>query len=724
MNNDRHPIKRVKFVDADYKKVDPPKGGGAKSFKTVTQAFRQELVLSIKHIAEELGEANDIQGVAVVTVEERAEAKSHRPTGIFNDNTCPFFGDIGFGKFLIQVSPDRLRALSARVSKASGKAPEAQLSTIKSIEPYHTEVLVGDGSDTIYVRLFRFNDSVENQRIDAQFESFLDRLQAKWEKSPFESIRVYKLFDVTPHLIEQIVQFSTISRITSANSIEISHQVLSDVAPNPIKVDEPDAEVDYPVVGVVDSGINIDCPHVSPWVYGVHQYVAIDRSLYHGSFVAGLVSNARPLNGGDGRFTSSQSKVLSVEVLDKNGGDVINVMSALSEVAQQHPEIKVWNLSMGSTVPASPRFISEFAILLDEFQSTYNCLCVVSAGNYVDQPFRSWPPIGGLNDGISSPGDSVKALTVGSLAHVDGFVKNNEPSHFSRRGPVSNFIQKPEVVHYGGNAVINPVTGAVKRLGVNSISDHCSLADDIGTSFSAPMVSTLAANLFHKIGASSSPQLVKALLVHSANLNSNIKGDDKHFYGWGIPAELDDILTVSDHEITIVMEGMAKKSYEVEKLPFPIPECLRTEDGKVRGEFFITLVYDTPFEPEKAYEYCQINMNVGLGEYADDGSFSSSVPREYDYEFEKKRVTEGDKWSPVKVYQKRFPQGTNVENWRLRLDILNREGFEPSEMVPFVVIITLRDIDGEAPVYNEMSRLMDEWAWDVDNLVIEPKIQV
>ena len=55
--------------------------------------------------------------------------------------------------------------------------------------------------------------------------------------------------------------------------------------------------------------------------------------------------------------------------------------------------------------------------------------------------------------------------------------------------------------------------------------------------------------------------------------------------------------------------------------------------------------------------------------------------------------------------------------WRLKLDALNREGFESSEMVPFVVIITLRDIDREVPVYNEMSRLMGEQVWDVTNLV-------
>jgi hypothetical protein len=351
-------------------------------------------------------------------------------------------------------------------------------------------------------------------------------------------------------------------------------------------------------------------------------------------------------------------------------------------------------------------------------------MCVVSAGNYDGLPRRPWPPISGLSDGISAPGDSVKSITVGSLAHVDGFVGNYEPSHFSRRGPVSNYITKPEVVHYGGNAVFD--TPKPYALGVNSINDQCSLADSIGTSFSAPLVSTIAANLFHKIGSSASPELVKALIVHSANLENNIKGDEKHFYGWGVPTDVEEILTDSDHEITFVMEGRAIKNQVLKKFPFPIPECLRTKDGKVRGEFFITLVYDSPLNPQNAYEYCQVNLDVALGKFDDNGMFNGKVPQENDgYEFEKDMVSKGGKWSPVKVYKKRFPQGIDVEHWKLKLDLMNRDGFEhEGEAIPFALIITLRDIDGEAPVYNEMSRLMEEQNWDVSNLAIEQEIRV
>jgi hypothetical protein len=54
-----------------------------------------------------------------------------------------------------------------------------------------------------------------------------------------------------------------------------------------------------------------------------------------------------------------------------------------------------------------------------------------------------------------------------------------------------------------------------------------------------------------------------------------------------------------------------------------------------------------------------------------------------------------------------------------------REGYEAEGvMVPFSLIITIRDIDGEQPVYNQMSQLMDQYNWDVSNLVVDTQIQV
>jgi hypothetical protein len=732
MTEGRNPIKRVKFSDIDYSPARVPSGfGEPKNFKSVTQAFREELVSSISNITEQLKNSGSVYSVAVVVLEEGAEAKSHRPNKIFNARTCPFLGDIGFGRLLIEVDEKRLAKLSNRILNSDVKSVTPQISTIKSIEPYQPEIFIQNNTVSVNIRLFRFENSQVNKSIDMKFEIFLDEIGAEWKKLPVESIRIYKVYsgpNFNPRdseLLNKIIQSGVIARITTANDITLTPMVVAGIENNPITFLAPLAGVEYPVVGVVDSGVKADCPHLTPWIDGIEQHVVYKRDLFHGSFVSGLISNAYRLNGNDSRFPRSQSKVVSVEVLDENGGSIDDILFGLEDAAEKYPQIRVWNLSLGSKSPVSKSFVSEMAIMLDAFQKRHNCLCVIAAGNYEEQPFRTWPPQSiPLNDGVSAPGDSIMAITVGSLAHVDGHVKIDEPSHFSRRGPVSNYMQKPEVVHYGGNAVLNTPNPYV--LGVKSISDACNLEGNMGTSFSTPLVSTIAANLFSKIGDDALPTTVKALIIHSASLKNTIDGDEKHFYGWGVPSDLDDILNNSDQEITIVMEGQATKSFELSKLPFPIPDCMRTVDNKVRGEFFITLVYDPELNPQYASEYCQVNLNAKLGKIDENNSFESKVPLDNGgYEYERDLVMDGSKWSPVKVYKKSFKNGINVENWKLVIEVMGREGYDPEGvMVPFSLIITLRALDEGAQVYNEMSRLMEQHAWNVSNLVVESEIQV
>jgi serine protease AprX len=197
-----------------------------------------------------------------------------------------------------------------------------------------------------------------------------------------------------------------------------------------------------------------------------------------------------------------------------------------------------------------------------------------------------------------------------------------------------------------------------------------------------------------------------------------------------LPLDIDEILSVKDYEMTMAMEGFAKSGEEVQKLPFPIPDCLRTPEGKVRAEFVMTLVYDPPVNANKAFEYCQVNLGVGLGsiEVEENGkkSFKSRVPNDLDtFNYEEELVKNGGKWSPVKVYKKTFPRGVDVDDWKLRVSMLTREGYDiKEELVPFTLIITIRDIDREQPVYNEMTKLINDYNWEVSNLGVRDAIKV
>jgi hypothetical protein len=56
------------------------------------------------------------------------------------------------------------------------------------------------------------------------------------------------------------------------------------------------------------------------------------------------------------------------------------------------------------------------------------------------------------------------------------------------------------------------------------------------------------------------------------------------------------------------------------------------------------------------------------------------------------------------VYKKRFPNGVDIKDWRIMASVMDRDGYEVQEvLIPFSIILTLRYIDKEKPVYNEMS---------------------
>jgi len=723
----KNPIKHIKFSTKDYFQPKPPRGGKTTYHKDVTPEFIQEIIHSIDVVADDLQEKNNNSKIAcaavVVELENTAISKSNRPNTVFNDKTCPFFGDVGFSKFLIKATPIGLKALKERILSSKSDSVLAAISTIKSISTFKPRITI-DGNSTFYtIRLLRFDDYHTNQRIDREFEEYLNKFSIQWEKFDSEVVCLYRVQLHSDSVNELCKQSVFVQSITSNKAVTEICKQNYDIGSTGVFMSHPE-DGDYPVVGIVDTGVSPFCEPLTPWVCGHLDLVPDTYKEYnHGTFVAGLISNASLLNNSIDDFPKSQAKIFSIEAIGSNGGDLYEIIQALYTVAKNNPNIRVWNLSLGDESPVDITCISEFALLLDEFQDRNNCLCIVSSGNYLSEDCRSWPPVQELDDRVCSPGDSIRALTVGSVAHKDGFVSVGEPSSFSRKGPVSNFVQKPEIVHFGGNLHLDGSHSP--EMAICSVGPDGKAAHDIGTSFSAPLVSTIAANLFHQLGERATPSLIKGLLIHSANLKGCTPKEYKEYYGWGVPADVDDILAVSDYETTLVMEGVAKKSFEIEKLPFPIPECLRTDDGKVRAEFFITLAYCPDLDPKKSFEYCQIDLNVGLGKI-EGGKFNSKVPLQSSTpKYEKDMTKSGDKWSPIKVYHKVFPKGTDIENWKLRLAVLNRDGYEAEGVeIPFSLIVTIRDIDREQPVYNEMSRLMEQYNWEVSDLVIDTRIKL
>lgn len=216
-----------------------------------------------------------------------------------------------------------------------------------------------------------------------------------------------------------------------------------------------------------------------------------------------------------------------------------------------------------------------------------------------------------------------------------------------------------------------------------------------------------------------SPTMVKALMVHSAQINSPDRDiAQRRYFGAGLPGDPGVVLYDSDSSFTMLFELDIIDSMKWRKAPYPIPPSLLYE-GKFRGEVIITAVYSPPLDPSAGAEYVRFNVDVGFGTFtANPGGephFKGCVPALGELGttgLEEAQVEHGGKWSPVKIYRRRFPKGMAGETWGLQATLLRR-AFEPQLAQPLrvVIAVTLRALDDNPNIYGEGRRLLAASNW-------------
>lgn len=749
MNKTDYPIKRI-VINANDHRPPRPMSGDSKVFGDgASPERRKELSKEVDKVIENFRSTfvkwPDLPAVAKVTLKKEALAKSHRPMALFSKRSCPIIGTLDFGEILVSATVDGLDELKDRIKNNHSKKQTANISAIEKIEPYDSKewsFVVNDRSK-IKLRLFDHKNEKINTQIKQSFYVF--------SKENNLSIKAFNygkktVLTVEPEgdTIEKLSKFIGLRSLSSMpnyvpTDIELTTSPVS--AASTDNFPPPDPDVEYPVVGVIDSGVCPNSSLISPWVIARETYVPQGQEDYsHGTMVAGLIANSRALNHSDLGFPASQCKVVDVNVFPKGSPiDEGFLVSVIEEVVKKHSDVKIWNLSLGGSRPVEINEFSDFANFLDEMHDDYGCLFVVASGNQ-NNP-KLWPTelVNDNENRLSSPGDSVRALTVGSIAHKDTantLVKKERVSPFSRVGPGPCHIPKPEIVHYGGNICRN---GMYAQTGILSLGPNNTIYESVGTSFATPIVSSQAAQLMQLLSEglkeSIPPERVKALLIHSAILNHQAPDAlSVRSFGFGKPGDIVDTLYCDPHCITMMFDVDLKHGgFEFERVPFPIPESLINSEGKFTGEVAMTLAYSPELDRSYASEYCRTNVDAGFGSYDFVGEennkrkFNSrvpSAPKNMNDLYEKSRIENGFKWSPIKAYHKVFPVGVLVDTWRLKLQVQRRaEEPMPDTRQMASLIISLRSLNPEQPIYNEAVQAMNKSGWIAEDIDLNIRIR-
>ena len=751
------PIKVVFPRKEDYK-APPPPGGSTKVFGIVDDALRASFATEVRevqrHFEAAFTQSKNVPAVAKVTLKPEAVAKSHRPSELFNSDTCPIIGGNKLGELYISVEPKGLDALASKIEQGESQKVEASISTLKAILPFTMEDVLGsttlaqlqdqvrDSRTPLRVRLFRHASPAKNALIDLTFERVAsENGVGQLEALDYaDGLRVYCARDVSADklaILANTIGIQSMSLFPDYKVVRTMSRALGNITPADFPA--PDPSINYPLVGIIDTGTDPNNPHLQAWVEERYEHVPRDfQDNDHGSFVAGLVVHGRKLNHNDPRFPSVSSRIIDVVALDRDGRiSEDELLIVIDDALKRFPLVKVWNLSLGQATPCTDNAFSEFGAALDERSSRHGVLFVVAAGNYNVSPFRTWPPQPGIDDDdrICPPADAIRAITVGSLAHLDTpntRVRREEPSPFSRRGPGPAYLIKPELTFYGGNC---DATGDYVQSGVVSIDGQGHRAENIGTSFANPLAATLAANVDAELRLKDqdSPRaLTKALMIHSAFIQNALPdGDRINYSGLGCPPDISSIINCRQSAATIIMQIPVSTKPVFGKRPFPMPSCLVTPEAGLQGEVFMTLMYEPPLDRNFGVEYCRCNVSASLGTIGHDlktGKEKYSrevnpVPKQLNSAYEEELVQQGYKWSPLKLYYRKFTNGPVDKPWRLTLDMLNRSDHESDEQQDVVLIITLRGKSDGLLVYDELVREMDRLGWGAIDLQLRSRLR-
>ena len=643
------------------------------------------------------------------------------------------------------------------------------LETFWEFEPF---VQIDAEESSYKVKLIDFQDYETNVAMQRVFEQLLISRKIEYQKTLYASqFPIYKIKNTSQAILDEFAKEDSWEMVFSIEPMPRYALALDSLqVDNSIDPIYPADGKRYETLGILDNGIS-QIPQLMPWMDKKRWTVYPDNviSSTHGTFVAGVALYGDILEGKDWighkgikLFDAAVFPDTSKEQLDED--DLIaNIQEAIEA---NHDKIKVWNLSISITREVSDTKFSDFAVALDALQEKYNILICKSAGNC--QNFAANLPKGRIHEGA----DSVRSLVVGSVAHEKGpydFSEIDNPSPFTRIGPGPEFIIKPEVSHYGGNAGVDS-NGQMVISGVKSFSVSGGIISNAGTSFSTPRVAALATGLFQELDEDFDPLLIKGLIIHSASYPKNLlvpTTERTKQMGFGIPQNTADILYNDPYEATLILRDTLSKGEYIDIMDFPMPKSL-IRNGYYTGQIIATLVYDPILDATQGIEYCQSNVDIKFGSYdtkkerdvqkrnilnpiGREGSqnlfreplYSKRRMKDSDGDFalkERLLIQYGDKYYPVKKYAVDLSElseankqqyATADKNWYLTLRGLfrehteqraNLERFVPSQEI--CLILTIRDPERTAHIYDDITQGLDAFNFWHSNIKITNDISV
>lgn len=572
------------------------------------------------------------------------------------------------------------------------------------VDSYFIEYLGVDNNDITYnersiISLFDTNtetiELLKSLNIDVLENRIIENNTVLLNKDEIELIK-----SKAPYLIS--MSMKDFSNMTPDDIKENNNSFTRNIA-------SPSTE---PTIGVIDTLFD-ESVYFSEWVEFKNMIdenipdIKNKENYKHGTRVSSIIvdgSQLNPkLNDNCGRF-----KVRHFGVALYNGFSAFSIIKQIKNIVLENKDIKVWNLSLGSDIEIQENFISPIAYLLDKIQVDNDVIFVIAGTN---------DRIGIKNTlKIASPADSVNALVVNSVNNSDN------PTTYSRRGPVLSFYIKPDVSYYGGDST--SLEECINTIGVENREDLVS-----GTSYAAPWISRKLAYLIHILGFSK--EEAKALIIDSAEKWGNkYKEEQIELIGHGVvPIDINNIIKSKNDEIRFVISGYAEM-YETYNLTLPIP----IHDNKYPFIAKATMCYFSTCNRSQGVDYTNEELDLKIGRIKDDEKIKS-INKDGQGEIgtyinEKRSRNEFRKWDNSKSIKEKYSSNNGErESYKNKLwgiNITKSMRFynkTTRDKIKFGLVVTLREINGENRIDEFIQRCFFN-QWMVEKVEVDNQVEL
>lgn len=389
----------------------------------------------------------------------------------------------------IVTSDELLANISRKLQDTRGSAK--LIATITGMKVFEGRAGIYNPENKAYrVVLIDYQDPAKNQLAQQLFRNQCSTNGIAIDHETRYSADM-KLFRVTIDNLEEmelVRKFEGVRYIEESRPILIDTDSLDDESIPAVK--KPKEGESYPTIGVLDSGSRRNA-YLAPWLLDQSEeyYEEELQDKGHGSMVASVLEYSDELNGTDYASTDGIMMLEAVIIPNRNKESVYaeDLLENIRDAIQRHRDIKIWTMSVGTNEECALDSFSEYGMALGNIADENGVLIIKSAGN--NTIFDHGVPM----PRIAKMADSVRALVIGSIAGEKGqydMADINAPSPFSRRGPGPQYVIKPDLVAYGGNAGRNP-EGKITTNGIRVFSESGILSSAAGTSFSTPGLSEL-----------------------------------------------------------------------------------------------------------------------------------------------------------------------------------------------------------------------------------------